>query len=90
MYVLVKNITPKNHHLIRLEDLPVGSAFKVNDCLYMKPEVIDFPYTPLESLIPVINIQNMYVVYYNKDGYVQPVRIREAEIKYDDLYGEDV
>lgn len=88
MYILVKNITPKNHHLIRLEDLPVGSAFKVNDDLYMKPEVIDFPYTPLESLIPVINIRNMYVVYYNKDSYVQPVRIREAEIKYDDLYGE--
>lgn len=90
MYVSTVNITPKNHHLIRLEDLPVGSAFKVNNNLYMKPEVIDFPYTPLESLIPVINIRNMYVVYYNKDSYVQPVRIRNAEIKYDDLYGENI
>lgn len=89
MYVSVKNITPKNH-LVKLADLPTGTAFRVKDNLYVKPEVvIDLSFIPPKHLIQVINIQNMSIEYWHKCTCVQPVRIREAEIKYDDLYGED-
>jgi hypothetical protein len=89
MYVSVENITQKSH-LIKLGDLPFGTAFRVKDNLYIKPEVIDLPPTHPEHLVQVINIQNMFIAHWHKDTYIQPVRIRKAEIKYDDLYGEDI
>lgn len=91
MYVSVENITQKNH-LVKLEDLPTGSAFRIKNDLYVKPDITftGDPFPHPEDLIPVINIQNMFIAYWRKDLCVQPVRIREAKIKYDDLYGEDV
>lgn len=89
MYISTVNITQKSH-LVKLGDLPVGSAFRVKNNLYVKPEIIDPPPTHPEHLIQVINIQNMFVAYWHKDTYVHPVRIRKAEIKYDDLYGENI
>lgn len=84
MKISIENITKK--HLIKLEDLPTGSAFRVNNSLYVKTENIE----PSENLIQVINIQNMYITYWGKDAYVQPVRICEAEVKYEDIYDEDI
>lgn len=89
MYVSVENITQKNH-LVKLADLPTGTAFRVKDNLYVKPDVTDLLSIHPEHLIQVINIQNMFVASWHKDTYVQPVRIRKAKVEYDDLYGENI
>ena len=89
MYVSTVNITPDPER-IKLADLPTGTAFRVNNNLYVKPDVLSPPPVQPEHLLPVINIQQMLIAYWHKDTYVQPVRIREAEIKYDDLYGENI
>lgn len=91
MYVSVENITQKSH-LVKLGDLPTGSAFRIKDDLYVKPDITftGEPPTYPDDLIQVINLQRMFIAHWHKDLCVQPVRIRKAEIKYDDLYGEDI
>lgn len=89
MYVSTVNITPDPER-IKLADLPTGTAFRVNNNLYVKPDVLSPPPVQPEHLLPVISIQNMIITYWDKNTYVQPVRIRSADIKYDDLYDEKI